>query len=104
MDFTNCIVPVQLLWGAIAGAASSTSSLATTKSKLAGVPQDRHQVLPLAPPVGRFTLLPTGGGTGSSRRLEQSEDKPQVNMNGHSCWCGGHAVAYPTSYSLATSY
>lgn len=68
---------LQILWGAVSGSAFLTS-LATTKSKLAGVPQDRHQVLPLGPPVGRFTLLPIGGGTGN-RRLEQPDDKPQVS-------------------------
>ena len=60
-------------------------SLATTKSKLAGVPQDRHLVIPLGPPVGRFTLLPIGGGTGN-RRLGQPDDKPQVSMALFCCW------------------
>lgn len=69
---------VQILWGAVSGSAFLTS-LATTKAKLAGVPQDRHQVLPLGPPVGRFTLLPIGGGTGN-RRLEQPDEKPQVSL------------------------
>lgn len=57
-------------------------SLATTKSKLAGVPQDRHLVIPLGPPVGRFTLLPIGGGSGN-RRLGQPDDKPHVSMAYH---------------------
>ena len=59
---------------------AGTAGLATlvgAKHKLAGVPQDRHQVLPLGPPVGRFTPLPIGAGA-SNKRLRQAEDKPQV--------------------------
>ena len=96
----------QILWGAVSGSAFLTS-LAATKSKLAGVPQDRHQVLPLGPPVGRFTLLPIGGGTGN-RRLEQPDDKPQVSLVVliHLCWCGRHVLVHILFFGnqLRTTY
>ena len=45
-----------------------SSGLAASRGgKPSGLPQDKHQILPLGTTVGRFTLLPIGGG-GSGKK------------------------------------
>jgi hypothetical protein len=52
-----------VLLGPLVHASSLSSSHSLSRSKPPNLPQERHQVIPLGPQVGRFTMLPIGTGS-----------------------------------------